>query len=84
MAPTWVDSITGDTDGLTTNGVAILRPIGAFESGVEPGEWMEVTVMGNVRKMRPERSSRIPNSPVSSYKRSIHYIYRKKKPFTMN
>lgn len=64
MAPTWVDSITGDTDGLTTNGVAILRPIGAFESGVEPGEWMEVTVMGNVRKMRPERSSRIPNSPL--------------------
>lgn len=64
MAPTWVD-VTGDSDGLTTNGVAVLRPVGSFVSGVEPGEWLEVTVMGNMRKRRPERSSRIPNTPVS-------------------
>ena len=63
MAPTWID-VNGDSDGLTTNGVAILRPVGSFESGVEPGQWMEVTVMGNIRKMRPERSTRTPNSPV--------------------
>ena len=65
MAPTWVDSVTGDTDGLTTNGIAILRPVGVFESGVEPGQWQEITVMGNIREMRPQRSSRTPGAAVS-------------------
>ncbi len=64
MAPTWID-VNGDSDGLTTNGVAILRPVGSFVSGVDPGEWLEVTVMGNIRTRRPERSSRTPNTPVS-------------------
>ena len=64
MAPTWVDT-NGDSDGLTTNGVAILRPVGSFVAGVEPGEWLEVTVMGNMRKRRAERSSRTPNTAVS-------------------
>ena len=36
-----------------------------FESGVEPGEWREVTVMGNIRERRPLRSSREPGPPVS-------------------
>ena len=65
MAPTWIDSVTGDSDGLTTNGIAILRPVGVFESGVEPGQWQEITVMGNIREMRPQRSSRTPGSAVS-------------------
>ena len=64
-APTWSDSETGTTDALTTNGITLLRPKGVFESGVEPGEWREVTVMGNVRERRPLRSSRELGSPVS-------------------
>ncbi len=64
MAPTW-QLPTGEHDGLTTNGVAFMRPVGVFESGVMPGEWREVTVMGNVRKLRAQRSSRLPGDPVS-------------------
>ena len=64
MAPTWQQS-SGECDSLTTNGVALMRPVGTFESGVSPGEWREVTVMGNVRKLRAQRSSRIPGEPVS-------------------
>ena len=58
-------------DGLTTNGIAFMRPTGTFESGVAPGEWREVTVMGNVRKLRAQRSSRIPGSPVSHVSFSV-------------
>ena len=42
-----------------------MRPVGVFESGVSPGEWREVTVNGQVRKMRKERSSRSPGVEVS-------------------
>eukprot|EP00731_Ephydatia_muelleri_P027740 Em0019g613a len=63
MAPTW-SQFSGEYDGLTTNGVAFMRPTGVFESGVSPGEWREVTVMGNVRKLRAQRSSRTPGDPV--------------------
>ena len=41
-----------------------MRPVGVFESGVNPGEWREVTVNGHVRKMREERSSRVPGEEV--------------------
>ena len=51
-------------DGLTTNGIAFMRPTGTFESGVAPGEWREVTVMGNVRALREQRSARIPGNSV--------------------
>ena len=64
MAPTWQQR-SGEYDGLTTNGIAFMRPVGTFESGVSPGEWREVTVMGNVRNMRGQRSSRIPGGAVS-------------------
>ena len=76
-----MDSVTGDTDGLTTNGIALLRPVGVFESGVEPDTWKEVTVMGNIRETRVQRSSRQPNTAVShcllyvttdSFKATIH------------
>ena len=73
MAPTWIDSVTGDTDGLTTNGITILRPVGVFESGVEPAQWQEVTVMGNIREMRPQRSSRTPGSAVSVETKLYYY-----------
>ena len=63
-APIWTLP-TREHDGLTTNGVAFMRPTGSFESGVHPGEWREVTVMGNVCKLRPQRSSRTPGEIVS-------------------
>ena len=63
-APIWTLP-TREHDGLTTNGVAFMRPTGSFESGVHPGEWREVTVMGNVCKLRPQRSSRTPGEMVS-------------------
>jgi pellino protein len=63
MAPSWQNR-SGEYDGVTTNGVAYMRPVGVFESGVSPGEWREVTVNGHVRKMRKERSSRCPGVEV--------------------
>ena len=63
-APTWANP-TGEHDGLTTNGIAFMRPTGTFESGVAPGEWHEVTVMGGVRKLRRQRSSQQPGELVS-------------------
>ena len=65
MAPTWCDPCTKEHDGLTTNGVALMRPVGPFDTGVCPGQWTEVTIMGNVRQMRNQRSSRIPGEAVS-------------------
>lgn len=64
-APMW-RMPSQEHDGLTTNGIAYMRPTGTFESGVSPGEWREVTVMGNVRKLRAQRSSRIPGESVRS------------------
>ena len=52
-------------DGLTTNGITFMRPTGTYESGVAPGKWRKVTVMGNVCKLRAKRSSKIPGSLVS-------------------
>lgn len=63
MAPTWVTS--DGSDGLTTNGVVVMHPQGYFEPGVVGGAWQEVTVMGNMRKLRAKRSSRTPGEPVS-------------------
>ena len=63
MAPTWVTR--EGSDGLTTNGVVVMHPQGYFEPGVMGGEWQEVTVMGNMHKLRTKRSSRTPGEPVS-------------------
>ena len=52
-----------------------MRPTGSFESGVHPGEWREVTVMGNVCKLRPQRSSRTPGEMVSHTPPHFHIIY---------
>ena len=69
MAPTW-QMPSGECDGLTTNGVAFMRPSGTFESGVNPGDWREATVMGNVRRLREQRSSRLPGQQVRRGNRS--------------
>lgn len=63
IAPSWQNE-SGEYDGVTTNGVAFMRPVGVFESGVSPGEWREVTVNGQVRKMRALRSARSPGEEV--------------------
>ena len=63
MAPSWQNR-SGEYDGITTNGVAFMRPVGVFESGVSPGEWREVTVSGHVRRMRAMRSARSPGVEV--------------------
>jgi pellino protein len=63
MAPSWQNR-SGEYDGITTNGVAFMRPVGVFESGVSPGEWREVTVSGHVRRMREMRSARSPGDEI--------------------
>lgn len=63
IAPSWQNRLR-EYDGVTTNGVAFMRPVGVFESGVSPGEWREVTVNGHVRRMREVRSSRLPGEEV--------------------
>ena len=65
LAPTWSSGANNESDGLTTNGILLMHPSGYFEQGVTPGEWREVTVMGNIRKTRLKRSSKSPGSPVS-------------------
>ena len=42
-----------------------MRPVGTFESGVSPSAWREVSVMGNMLKLREQRSSRNPGDEVS-------------------
>ncbi|XP_033635988.1 E3 ubiquitin-protein ligase pellino homolog 2-like [Asterias rubens] len=44
-------------DGLTTNGVLIMRPRGGFQSDARPGVWREVSVGGNIYSLRETRSS---------------------------
>ncbi len=42
-----------------------MRPVGTFESGVTPSEWREASVMGNMLKLREQRSARTPGESVS-------------------
>ncbi|XP_072032405.1 E3 ubiquitin-protein ligase pellino homolog 2-like isoform X2 [Amphiura filiformis] len=44
-------------DGLTTNGVLIMRPRGGFQGDAKPGVWREVSVCGNIYSLRETRSS---------------------------
>jgi pellino protein len=55
-ATKWQDG--HDIDGLTTNGVLIMHPQGAFTGGDgEPGVWREVSVGGGVYTLRESRSA---------------------------
>ena len=73
MAPTW-QTRSGEYDGVTTNGVAFMWPAGVFESGVQPGDWREVTIGGNVKRMREERSARAPGAGVSIHATPVHLV----------
>ncbi|XP_071962354.1 E3 ubiquitin-protein ligase pellino homolog 1-like [Antedon mediterranea] len=44
-------------DGLTTNGILIMKPIGGFDGNAKPGVWREVSVCGHVYKLRETRSA---------------------------
>lgn len=44
-------------DGLTTNGVLLMRPKGGFQATSAPGVWREVSVCGNMYWLRETRSS---------------------------
>ena len=47
----------GDVDGLTTNGILVLRPRENFDRDAEPGLWREVSVNGGVYPMRDSRAT---------------------------
>jgi pellino protein len=48
----------GEIDGLTTNGVYVMHPLGSFSSGEAiPGLWREVSVEGGVFTPRSPRSA---------------------------
>ena len=55
-------------DGLTTNGVLIMRPRGGFQSDARPGVWREVSVGGNIYSLRETRSSQQKGKLVSHLK----------------
>jgi pellino protein len=54
-------------DALTTNGVLLLRPQGGFEPSSEPGLWKEVSVAGDLYRLRKSRSDRERGNPVRIY-----------------
>ena len=55
-----------EIDGLTTNGVLIMHPIGNFVDGdSKPGVWREVSVGGGVFSTRESRSAQQKGSVVS-------------------
>lgn len=46
-----------EIDGLTTNGVFLMQPKGAFTSSTSAGVWREVSVGGTVYALRESRST---------------------------
>lgn len=50
----------GEIDGLTTNGIQLMHPLGEYSSGGTPGLWREVSVGGGIYALRGTRS--VPNS----------------------
>lgn len=47
----------GLMDGLTTNGVLVMHPVGEFVSKPATGVWREISVCGNVFALRETRSA---------------------------
>ncbi|KAK2818256.1 hypothetical protein Q7C36_022189 [Tachysurus vachellii] len=50
-------SLGGQMDGLTTNGILVMRPKGEFTGSCEPGVWREISVCGNVHTLRMTRAA---------------------------
>ena len=56
----------GEIDGLTTNGILIMHPVGGFSPDSKPGVWREVSVGGGIYALRESRSTPQKSSLVSS------------------
>ncbi|KAI5089781.1 protein pellino-like 1, partial [Silurus meridionalis] len=50
-------SFGGQMDGLTTNGVLVMRLKTEFSSSPKPGVWREISVCGNVHALRVSRAA---------------------------
>ncbi|KAK2160286.1 hypothetical protein NP493_1652g00013 [Ridgeia piscesae] len=55
-----------EIDGLTTNGVLIVRPVGGFSQDSKAGVWREVSVGGGIYALRDSRSTPQKNSLVET------------------
>ncbi|XP_026103628.1 E3 ubiquitin-protein ligase pellino homolog 1-like [Carassius auratus] len=51
-------------DGLTTNGVLVMRPQHGFTCESKAGSWREISVCGNVFKLRESRSTQKHGKPL--------------------
>ena len=59
----------GEIDGLTTNGILLMHPVGGFCVDSKPGIWREVSVGGGVYALRESRSTPQKSSLVSKHAR---------------
>lgn len=55
-----------DIDGLTTNGVFVMKPLGGFTPSGKPSVWREISVGGNVFSLRESRPMPHKSHQVSS------------------
>uniref|UniRef100_A0A672N9G6 E3 ubiquitin-protein ligase pellino homolog 1-like n=2 Tax=Sinocyclocheilus grahami TaxID=75366 RepID=A0A672N9G6_SINGR len=53
-------------DGLTTNGILVMRPRHGFTCESKPGSWREISVCGNVFTLRETRSAPTPGKLVEN------------------
>ncbi|XP_077101881.1 E3 ubiquitin-protein ligase pellino homolog 1 [Siphateles boraxobius] len=56
----------GQMDGLTTNGVLVMRPRHGFTCESKPSAWREISVCGNVFTLRETRSAQKPGKLVEN------------------
>ena len=59
-------------DGLTTNGVFIMQPLGGFTPAGKPGNWREVSVGGGIFSLRDSRPSHLKSHQVKLFQ-YCHY-----------
>ncbi|XP_063426185.1 protein pellino-like [Mytilus trossulus] len=52
-------------DGLTTNGVFIMKPHGGFNATASPGVWREISVGGAVYPLRESRSAPLKSNQIT-------------------
>lgn len=62
-------------DGLTTNGVFIMKPQGGFNASSVPGMWREISVGGAIYPLRESRSTPLKSNQVGTML-SPSYIFQ--------
>uniref|UniRef100_A0A8C4R770 Pellino n=2 Tax=Eptatretus burgeri TaxID=7764 RepID=A0A8C4R770_EPTBU len=50
-------TLSGQMDGLTTNGILVMHPTNSFSTDSLPGPWREISVCGKVYTLRETRSA---------------------------